>query len=209
MKYKEINKINYIKQITEKIKFPRILELGVQRGNSTKMFLELCEKNDGYLTSIDIDNCSHVANNKRWTFIQSSDDNFNLINKKILKKLDIIFIDSLHEPNHVKKIFYNYYKFLKIKGVCIIDDISWLPFTKGNINDNNFIERINRLTFDKILNIYNSNTENFNLDFHFEGAGLAIITKLNEELHPEKKIINRSYTIKNLLKKIYSPKPKK
>ena len=84
-----------------------------------------------------------------------------------------------------------------------------MPFTKGNINDNNFIERINRLTFDKILNIYNSNTENFNLDFHFEGAGLAIITKLNEELHPEKKIINRSYTIKNLLKKIYSPKPKK
>ena len=85
MKYKEIEKINYIKQIVEKIKFPRILELGVQKGNSTKMFLELCDKNDGYLMSVDIDDCSYVANNKRWEFIHSSDDNFNLINNKIKK----------------------------------------------------------------------------------------------------------------------------
>ena len=207
MKYKEIEKINYIKQIVEKIKFPRILELGVQMGNSTKMFLELCDKNDGYLMSVDIDDCSHVASNKRWEFIHSSDDNFNLINNKIKKKLDLVFIDSYHEPNHIKKIFYNYFKYLKIDGVCIIDDISWIPYSKFNICDNDFIERINKLTFEKILNIYNSNTENFTLDFRFVGSGLALITKLKNELCEEKKIINRSYTIKNLLKKIYNPKP--
>ena len=207
MKYKEIEKINYIKQIVEKIQFPRILELGVQKGNSTKMFLELCNKNDGYLMSVDIDDCSHVASNKRWEFIHSSDDNFNLINNKIKEKLDLVFIDSYHEPNHIKKIFYNYFKYLKIDGVCIIDDISWIPYSKFNICDNNFIERINKLTFEKILNIYNSNTENFILDFRFVGSGLALITKLKNELCEEKKIINRSYTIKNLLKKIYNPKP--
>ena len=207
MKYKEIEKINYIKQIVEKIQFPRILELGVQKGNSTKMFLELCDKNDGYLMSVDIDDCSHVASNKRWEFIHSSDDNFNLINNKIKEKLDLVFIDSYHEPNHIKKIFYNYFKYLKIDGVCIIDDISWIPYSKFNICDNNFIERINKLTFEKILNIYNSNTENFILDFRFVGSGLALITKLKNELCEEKKIINRSYTIKNLLKKIYDPKP--
>ena len=207
MKYKEIEKINYIKQIVEKIQFPRILELGVQKGNSTKMFLELCDKNDGYLMSVDIDDCSHVASNKRWEFIHSSDDNFNLINNKIKEKLDLVFIDSYHEPNHIKKIFYNYFKYLKIDGVCIIDDISWIPYSKFNICDNDFIERINKLTFEKILNIYNSNTENFNLDFRFVGSGLALITKLKNELCEEKKIINRSYTIKNLLKKIYYPKP--
>ena len=207
MKYKEIEKINYIKQIVEKIQFPRILELGVQKGNSTKMFLELCDKNDGYLMSVDIDDCSYVANNKRWEFIHSSDDNFNLINNKIKEKLDLVFIDSYHEPNHIKKIFYNYFKYLKIDGVCIIDDISWIPYSKFNICDNDFIERINKLTFEKILNIYNSNTENFNLDFRFVGSGLALITKLKNELCEEKKIINRSYTIKNLLKKIYDPKP--
>ena len=207
MKYKEIEKINYIKQIVEKIQFPRILELGVQKGNSTKMFLELCNKNDGYLMSVDIDDCSHVASNKRWEFIHSSDDNFNLINNKIKEKLDLVFIDSYHEPNHIKKIFYNYFKYLKIDGVCIIDDISWIPYSKFNICDNDFIERINKLTFEKILNIYNSNTENFILDFRFVGSGLALITKLKNELCEEKKIINRSYTIKNLLKKIYNPKP--
>jgi len=188
MKYKEVEKISYIKQITDKIKFPRILELGVQKGNSTKMFLELCDKNDGYLISVDIDDCSHVSSNKRWKFIHSSDDNFNLINNKINEKLDLIFIDSYHEPNHIKKIFYNYYKYLKTNGICIIDDISWLPYTKFNVCDNDFIERINRLTFEKILNIYNSNTENFSLDFHFSGTGLAIIKKLKDELYPEKNI---------------------
>ena len=207
MKYKEIEKLNFIKQITEKIKFPKILELGVQNGNSTKMFLDLCDKNDGHLISVDIDDCSNVASNKKWEFIHSSDDNFNLINNKLKEKLDIIFIDSYHEPNHIKKVFYNYYKYLKIHGICIIDDISWLPYSKFNICDNDFIERINRLTFQKILNIYNSNTENFILDFHFEGTGLAIIKKLKNELNEEKKIINRLYSIKNLLKKIYEPKP--
>jgi len=209
MKYKEIEKLNFIKQITEKIKFPKILELGVQNGNSTKMFLDLCDKNDGHLISVDIDDCSNVAKNKRWTFIHSRDDNFDLINNKIIKKLDLIFIDSYHEPNHVKKIFYNYYKYLKIDGICIIDDISWLPYSKFNICDNDFIERINRLTFEKILNIYNSNSENLILDFHFVGSGLAIIKKIKDELYPEKKIKNRLYTFKNILKKIYSPKPLK
>jgi predicted O-methyltransferase YrrM len=209
MKYKEIEKLNYIRQLTEKIKFPRILELGVQKGNSTNMFLELCDKNDGYLISVDIDDCSHVASNKRWEFIHSSDNNFNLINSKIKEKLDLIFIDSYHEPNHISEIFYNYYKYLKINGVCIIDDISWLPYSKSNICDNDFVERINRLTFEKILNIYNANTENFILDFRFVGTGLAIINKLKDELNVEKKIKNRLYTIKNLLKKIYSFKPMK
>ena len=207
MKYKEIEKIDYIKKIAEKIKLPRILELGVQKGNSTRMFLELCDKNDGYLISVDIDDCSHVAKNERWKFIHTSDDNFEIINNKIKEKLDLIFIDSYHEPNHIKKIFYNYYKYLKIDGICIIDDISWLPYSKFNICDNDFIERINKLTFEKILNIYNANMENFILDFHFEGAGLAIIKKLKDELKDERKIIDRSYTIKNLLKNIYSPKP--
>ena len=209
MKYKEIEKLNFIKQITEKIKFPKILELGVQNGNSTKMFLDLCDKNDGHLISVDIDDCSNVAKNKRWTFIHSRDDNFDLINNKIIKKLDLIYIDSYHEPNHVKKIFYNYYKYLKIDGICIIDDISWLPYSKFNICDNDFIERINRLTFEKILNIYNSNSENLILDFNFVGSGLAIIKKIKDELYPEKKIKNRLYTFKNILKKIYSPKPLK
>jgi predicted O-methyltransferase YrrM len=209
MKFKENEKLNFIKNKIIDIPNLNILELGVQKGNSTKMFLEICEKNNGFLTSVDIDDCSSVATSPNWKFIQSSDDNFDYVNKLINKELDIIFIDSLHEPNHVKKVFYNYFKFLKINGLIIIDDISWLPFIKNGINDSDFVERINRLTFDKILEIFNANQKSLSLEFNFSGSGLAIVKKNDYLLNEEFKIKNRLFTLKNLLKKIYSPKPKK
>ena len=209
MKYKEKEKLEFIKNKINKFYEPNILELGVQTGNSTKMFLEICEKNNGFLTSIDIDDCSHVSKSKKWKFIHSSDDNFDYVNKFINKELDIIFIDSLHEPNHVKKVFYNYFKFLKINGLIIIDDVSWLPYVKNGIKDNNFVERINRLTFEKILEIFNSNQNNLTLEVNFSGSGLAIFSKLTNNLEEEIKIKNRLNSIKNLIKKLYAPKPKK
>jgi len=204
-----VKKLEEIFHKIKNIKNINILELGVHEGISTKMFLQLCDDNQGKLISVDIKDCSNVSNNKRWTFIHSSDDNFDLINSYIKKDLDVIFIDSLHEPNHVKKVFYNYYKKLKIKGLCIIDDISWLPYVKNARKDNDFTERVNKLTFLKILEISNANEKNFALEFLFKGSGLAIITKnTNDELVEEIKIPDRSITFKNFLKKIYSPKPK-
>ena len=124
-------KIEYLKKKIKDIKDLQILELGVAKGISTKMFLEICDKNNGNLLSVDIDDCSNVSNNSRWKFIHSSDDEFELINSKIQKPLDLIFIDSLHEANHVKKVFFNYYNFMKVGGICVIDDISWIPYTVG------------------------------------------------------------------------------
>ena len=102
---------------------PKILELGVQSGVSTNKFLEICNKNDGYLYSIDIDDCSSVASDKRWKFIKCRDDNFEYIKSLIPKKLDIIFIDTLHEAAHVNKIIYNYYDQLEVGGFIFIDDV--------------------------------------------------------------------------------------
>tara|TARA_B100000035_G_C20926186_1_gene520825 strand:+ start:311 stop:940 length:630 start_codon:yes stop_codon:yes gene_type:complete len=209
MKLYEEEKLNLIKTKILGISNIKILELGVQKGNSTKMFLEVCEKNNGYLTSIDIDDCSKILNNPRWQFIHSSDDNFDKIDKLIKTDFDILFIDSLHEPEHIKKVFYHYFKFLKINGLIIIDDVVWLPYVKNGEKDNDFVERINRLTFDKILEIYNSNKENLTLDVSFSGSGLAILKKLKNNLVPVKKIKNRLFSIKNLIKNIYAPKPKR
>ena len=209
MRSDENVKLDKIKKITLKIDNPNILELGVQKGKSTKMFLDVCEKNDGYLTSIDIDDCSKILEHPKWNFIHSSDDNFEYINKLIKKDYDILFIDSLHEPNHIKKVFYNYFNFLKINGLIIIDDVIWLPYVKGEARDNDFSERINRLTFDQIIRIYNSNKENLSLEIDFTGSGLAILKKKNNQLNEEKKVINRMFTLKNLIKNIYAPKPKK
>ena len=210
MKHGEKKKLDFIKEKIFNINKLEILELGVQHGNSTRMFLDICEQNRGFLTSIDIQDCSKVAISKRWNFIHSSDDNFDLIKNRIGdRKFDVIFIDSLHEPHHIRKVFYYYFNFLKIGGLIFVDDVIWLPYVKNSIKDNDFVERINRLNFQKIVEIFNSNQDNLTLDVNFSGSGLAILKKIGSNLNQEKKIINRLFSVKNLIKQyIYSPKPK-
>ena len=70
------------------------------------------------------------------------------------------------------------------------------------------MEETNFRIFNKVLEIHDSNTENFFLEFFFEGSGYAIITKKNNyELKEEKKISTNKINFKNLLKKIYQRKP--
>ena len=203
------DKVQYIVNLVNNIKNINILELGVREGISTNVFLEVCKKNQGNLTSIDIDDCSKVSNDKNWTFIHSSDDNFEFIDKKIRKDLDLIYIDSYHEAQHVEKVFYHYYDFLKIGGFCVIDDISWLPYCEKEYRDNEFSEITNKSIFNKILEIYNQNKEKFSLEFYFEGSGLAIIKKKSTLLNNSKKIVSREMNIKNLIKRFIKRKPKK
>ena len=185
------------------IKNPKILEFGVQKGRSTIEFLKYCEKNDGHLYSFDIEDCSKVSQSKNWSFHQSRDDNFEFIKKIKTENIDLIFLDTIHEADHVKKIFYEYFDRLKINGFFIIDDISHLPYTKTNIRDNFYCEINNKETFDKILEIYNNNQDNFDLEFSFISSGLAIITKKQNDLNKIKPIILRENKIKNILKKIW------
>ena len=190
---------NYLKSVKE----PVILEFGVRYGQSTKLFLEVCEKNNGFLYSVDIDDTSKKFNSKKWKFIHSRDDNFKLVESYIPKKIDLIYIDSFHDAEHVAKIFFYYYPFLKDNGCLIIDDVSWLPYSKKNERDNFNSEINNHETFHKILDIYNNNTKNFSLNFNFKSSGMAkIIKKNNEILLISKKVISRKFTFKNLVRKI-------
>ena len=195
--HKEIlPKINNIQNIN-------ILELGVQRGTSTNIFLKICEKNDGYLTSVDIDDCSKVSDNTRWKFIHSRDDDFSKIRNNITRQVDVIFIDTLHEADHVEKIIYGYYDLLKVGGYLFIDDISHLPYLSEKPRNNFYCEINNKETFDRIVKIYNSNTENFELNFSFVSSGLAIIKKKNiNNLNKAQSIKKRNITIRNLYRKI-------
>ena len=74
---------NFLYPLISKINNINILEFGVQKGRSTLKFLEICNKNDGYLYSVDVDDCSKVSNDSRWLFMNSRDDNFEYIKKKI------------------------------------------------------------------------------------------------------------------------------
>ena len=166
-----ISRIDHINNIS-------VLELGVQNGVSTNYFLEVCDKNNGKLYSVDIEDCSKVSNNPRWKFIHSRDDNFNKIFNFIPSQVDVVYIDSLHEAHHVEKLIYNYYAKLKVGGFIFIDDISHLPYLKNKLRNNFYCEINNKETFDKILEIYNSYSDLFDLSFSFKSSGLGIIKKI-------------------------------
>ena len=59
----------------------------------------------------------------------------------------------------------------------IVDDISWIPYLKNNNFNNFFCEINNKGTFDTILEIYNGNVENIEINFSFYGSEPAIIRK--------------------------------
>ena len=50
---------------------PIVVELGVDKGQSTKVFLNaICDKPNAKLVSVDIRNCSEAVNSKVWEFVQ-------------------------------------------------------------------------------------------------------------------------------------------
>ena len=96
-------------------------------------------------------------------------------------------MDTLHKADHVEKILYRYYNKLKKGGFFFIDDISWIPYISKNPK-NHFYKEINNMeTFEKILDIYNANSENFDLEFSFVGTGIAKIHKVTENKLIDKK----------------------
>ena len=168
------------------------------------MFLEVCDKNNGNLISIDILDCSKVSNNKRWKFIQSRDDNFDYIKSLIPKKIDVIYIDTLHEAAHVKKIIYGYYEMLNEGGFIFIDDISHLPYLKTTMGNNFYCEINNKETFECLLEIYSANKNNFDISFSFYSSGVAMIKKKSKEkINDYKNLKTREATFKNFFRKIW------
>ena len=195
---------NFLFPKIREINNPIILELGVQTGRSTKKFLDLCEKKNGKLFSIDIDDCSNISNSNLWNFYQTRDDNFEYIKSKVPKKIDVLFIDTLHEANHVEKLIKNYYSMIKNGGFIFIDDISHLPYLKNKNRNNFYCEINNQETFELLLSIYSENSKNFDLNFSFVSSGLAIIKKKNDnKLINYKKIENRNLSLKNILRKLW------
>ena len=195
---------NFLYPLISKINKINILEFGVQKGRSTLKFLEICNSNDGHLFSADIDDCSDVSKDPRWTFIKSRDDNFELIKTKIPNKVDVIFLDSLHEASHVENIVYNYFDLLNKDGYFFIDDISHLPYLKNKNSNNFYCEINNKETFNKIIGIYNNNEDLFDLNFSFMSSGLAIMKKKsNLSIQKGDVIISRDNSLKNIIRLLW------
>jgi 23S rRNA U2552 (ribose-2'-O)-methylase RlmE/FtsJ len=184
----------------ENKKNPKVLELGVERGSSTKAFLWYLEKTNGKLFSIDIDDCSKVANSKNWNFLQCNDLNSEYIleNFDEIKKegVDLIYIDSYHENFHVLKLLNIWFKYLKKDGAIFIDDIDSYPFRKMKDIWNSIVYD---LTDDIIKEFYYNNNEKALYSKHFGENGLGKIYKLvdfNVEANKTTKIWNYNPLIK-------------
>lgn len=184
------------------IKNIKILEFGVKEGRSTKMFLDICKKNNGKLISVDVNDYENLFDDKNWTFLQTRDDNFEKISKLINQDLDIIYLDSLHEAKHVEKILYYYFDHLKIGGNFFIDDVSWLPYLKNKQRSNFYCEINNKETFEKLIEIYNNNTDKFDIYFSFVSSGICRILKNNEKLNNSSELVSREFSFRNLIRKI-------
>tara|TARA_B100000674_G_C37928016_1_gene956548 strand:+ start:331 stop:963 length:633 start_codon:yes stop_codon:yes gene_type:complete len=182
----------------------KILEFGVETGQTTSLFLEICETNKGSVFSVDCENYSKLFESPNWTFINLRDDNFAEI-ETIIKNItfDIICLDTIHTKKHIKKILEFYFKYLKVGGIFIVDGISHLPYIKNNYRDNFYSEINNKEIFDFLLSLKNNSENKILLDVSFEGSGVARITKLENLNLKQKKLISRIFTLKNFLRKFY------
>lgn len=199
----EYKLLNTISKEIKNFKNINILEFGVRKGISTKLFLKHAKDNNCKLYSVDTVDYSKIFKDDNWNFICSRDDNYQKIKNIIPSKFDVIYLDTLHEANHVQKIIYNYYELLSVNGIFIIDDISHLPYLKKKVNSNFYCEINNLETFNKILEIYNNNFNNFDLSFSFIDSGNAILKKKNDNLlNSPLKIKTRTLSVKNIIRKL-------
>ena len=194
----------FLMPLISNISNPIILELGVENGRSTKKFLQICKKNNGKLFSVDTQDCSKISDDPNWNFFKTRDDNFEFVKSKLSDKIDVLYVDSLHEAEHVKNLIYGYYPILKKEGYIFVDDISHLPYLQNKPRNNFYCEINNKETFDILLSLYSKNIENFELNFSFMSSGLAIIKKLNNNnLSTFENLNERSWKFKNILRKLW------
>ena len=189
---------------------PLIVELGVDKGQSTRVFLNAIEgKSNAKLISIDIKNCSSAVDSERWEFIQqdSSDIKSLLIAKPIIKKgIDILYVDSLHTAKHVQKEIYNFFEYLNEDAYIFFDDIDSGPYMLEQRKDSVGIEIANREIYKLLEAIFRANINKFDFEIMRGSTGLGVFKKrvpLGEKLNPPILLRERNnYLINKIFQKI-------
>ena len=193
-------------------KSPIVLELGVDRGQSTKVILNaINNKKDAHLVSVDIRDCSSISLSESWTFIKKDSTKIKEILRQvpILKKgIDIIYVDSLHTKEHVQKEIYGWFPYLKKGGVIFLDDIDSGPYMNGRRKDSVSTEIANRNIYELIEAVFMANLNIIDLSFIRGSTGLARIkkickqkTSLNEPIILKKRSNLFIWKLSNLLLK--------
>lgn len=207
---KDMNNKKIIFEHIAKLDSPIILEFGVNTGASSSIFTYLAEQNKGKVFSIDIENCNDVVESKNWFFLQTNDldtrkilDNF----KELHDGIDLIYIDSYHDADHVEKLTYAWYPFLKKDGTIFFDDTeNFIYRVKKKIPHTINVGEINN----RVDQIYYSNESKIYYSKYYGASGLSKYHKLSEfmeNLSPIKKVWNVNFFVKFFylkIRKIYN-----
>ena len=195
---------------------PTIVELGVDKGQSTRVFLNaISEKNNSRLISIDIRDCKDAVKSDKWEFVQqNSIDVESLLSKKpILRNgIDILYIDSLHTESHVLKEVYGFFEYIKPNGIIYFDDVDSGPYMNKQRKDSINTEINNRKIFNLLEAIFRANYSSIDFSIHQGSTGLAkfikyskIGDKLNDPLFVSKRRLRLFWRLLEIinLKKSY------
>lgn len=161
---------------------PVVVELGVNAGNSTKVFLNaLADKPDARLVSVDIRDCSAAAQSDQWIFVQQDSADVAALLKKVpsLKDgIDILYVDSLHTAEHVKKEIYGFYPYLSQGAVIFFDDVDSGAYMLGRRKDSVRTEVANRRIHKLLDAIFRANIEQIDFTVMYGSTGLGRVDKL-------------------------------
>jgi len=108
----------FLRYIIDYLRPPTIVEIGTHRGHSAMCMLSAIKK-DGHLYTIDVADdfkCEH----SQLTKIISFDLNVDLSK---IPEIDLLFIDSTHKAEHVRKVLNKYIPHVKQNGIVLMDDI--------------------------------------------------------------------------------------
>lgn len=154
-----------LRLLIEKYKPRRVLEIGVEKGVSTKIFLET-DIHECEVISIDIENCRrHVGPSDGWTFIEG-DASRILTSDRVFElggAFDLIFLDALYTKKRLEHDVPVCWSLLNNGGVLVFNEyIDFANHRRGQVR--NFVHE---WAFEK------------NLDFHVYPLrnGFAVVEK--------------------------------
>lgn len=164
------------------LKDPIILELGVDKGNSTKIFYQAIKnKKNSKLISVDIVDCSSVLSSKKWIFIKEDSSNITNVLKKApiinQRGIDILYIDSLHDVDHIKKELYGYFPYLNQDAFIFFDDVDHGKYALNENKDSVSFEITNRKIYDFVDAVFRGNITKLDLIIMKGSTGLAKMKK--------------------------------
>ena len=181
---------------------PLIVELGVDKGQSTRVFLNaISDKINAKLISVDIKDCKDAVKSNDWEFVQqdSVDIKSLLLKKPIIKKgIDVLYIDSLHTQSHVLKEVYSFFEYIKPNGLIYFDDIDSGPYMSKQRKDSVSTEIANREIFELLEAIFRANHLSIDFSISRGSTGLGKFikkTNLGDKLNSPLFIKKRHFKI--------------